>query len=174
MKRAVVALLLAALAFATAARAQFIPGQVLTATQLNAALSHPNITGGTVVTSVLTGNLLLSNFNGGTGATVNTCWLGNLTWGVCAPAGAGLTLTGRTLSLSIPGSVNDPLISTGTGSATNGARSGNTTTFATTSGALVSGHCVKADASGNLLDSGDTCGSGVGIAIAVTFLRFGL
>jgi len=49
---------------------------------------------------------------------------------------------------------NNPLIGTGTGVLAQGTRSGNTTAFATASGALTSGHGIVADASGNVIDSG--------------------
>lgn len=45
---------------------------------------------------------------------------------------------------------------------TSGAFSGNTTTFATTSGTLTSGDCVEFDSSGNLVAAGSPCGSGGG------------
>lgn len=43
-----------------------------------------------------------------------------------------------------------------------GTLSGNTTEFATVSGALTNTHCVRVDASGNLTDSGSVCASGSG------------
>lgn len=59
---------------------------------------------------------------------------------------------------------NLPVIGGGAGAApTVGSRSGNTTTFATTSGTLTSGNCAKFDASGNVVDNGSTCGGGGGI-----------
>lgn len=58
---------------------------------------------------------------------------------------------------------NLPVIGGGAGVApTVGSVSGNTTTFATTTGALNSGNCVEIDASGNLVDSGGACGGGSG------------
>jgi hypothetical protein len=42
-------------------------------------------------------------------------------------------------------------------------RSGNTSTFATTSGSLPNGHCVSFDVSGNLVDSGGACAGGPGV-----------
>lgn len=50
------------------------------------------------------------------------------------------------------------------------AISGNTTTIATTSGALTSGNCVEIDASGNLVDAGAGCGGG---AVAFSGLTSG-
>lgn len=57
------------------------------------------------------------------------------------------------------GSANAPLLSGGGGSTAMawGSRSGNTTTFGTTSGSLTTGDCIKIDASGNLIDSGSAC-----------------
>lgn len=63
---------------------------------------------------------------------------------------------------------NKPLIGNGTTAPSVGAASGNTTTFATTSGTLTSTHCVKIDASGNLVDSGATC---AGSPTAVTLTK---
>jgi len=54
---------------------------------------------------------------------------------------------------------NLPVIGGGAGVApTVGTRSGNTTSFATTSGTLTNGNCVKIDASGNLVDNAAACG----------------
>lgn len=39
------------------------------------------------------------------------------------------------------------------------ARTGNTNTYATSTGSLTSGHCVSIDASGNYIDNGSACGS---------------
>lgn len=57
---------------------------------------------------------------------------------------------------------NLPLIGNGTGAIAQGTRSGNTTTFATTTGTLTNGNCVKFDASGNLVDNGSVCGQSPG------------
>jgi hypothetical protein len=55
--------------------------------------------------------------------------------------------------------LNLPVIGGGAGGAPAvGTRSGNTISFATTSGALSSGDCAKFDASGNVIDNGATCG----------------
>lgn len=60
------------------------------------------------------------------------------------------------------GTSGQPLISAGGGSSPMawGSLSGNTTTFATKSGAWTTGNCVSVDASGNLVDNGTPCGSG--------------
>jgi hypothetical protein len=55
---------------------------------------------------------------------------------------------------------NNPLIGAGASAIAQGTRSGNTTTFATSSGALTSTHCVSIDASGNFVDAGGTCTTG--------------
>lgn len=58
---------------------------------------------------------------------------------------------------------NSPVIGGGGGAAPSvGARSGNTTTFGTTSGTLTNGHCVQIDGSGNLVDAGGACTTGGG------------
>lgn len=48
---------------------------------------------------------------------------------------------------------------------TSGTASGNTTTFATTTGTLTSGNCVQIDASGNLVDSGGLCGGSGSVSV---------
>ena len=57
---------------------------------------------------------------------------------------------------------NLPLIGNGTGAIAQGTRSGNTTTFATSTGSLTNGHCVSIDASGNFIDAGGACTTGGG------------
>ena len=56
--------------------------------------------------------------------------------------------------------VNAPLLGNGSNPIAVGARSGNTTTFATTSGGLTSGNCAKFDTNGNIVDNGAACGAG--------------
>jgi hypothetical protein len=88
---------------------------------------------------------------GGTGLTSGT------SGGILAYTASG------TLASSGALTANVPVIGGGAGVApSSGARSGNTTTFATTSGTLTSGNCAKFDASGNVVDNGSTCGSGGG------------
>lgn len=72
-----------------------------------------------------------------------------------------------TFNFNIPttaGTTGQPLISGGGGTTAMswGSLSGNTSTFATTNGALVSGHCVSIDASGNIQDLGAACATGSG------------
>jgi len=57
---------------------------------------------------------------------------------------------------------NLPLIGAGASAISQGTRSGNTTTFATSSGALTSGHCVSIDGSANFVDAGGACTTGGG------------
>lgn len=59
---------------------------------------------------------------------------------------------------------NLPLIGNGAAPIAQGTRSGNTTNFATSSGGLTPGNCVKIDANGNFVDNGGACGSGGGNA----------
>lgn len=85
---------------------------------------------------------------------------------VTASGTLGLTTTGTsggvayfssTSAISSSGllTANAPVLGGGVGaSPVSGARSGNTTTFATTSGVLTSGNAAKFDASGNLVDGG--------------------
>ena len=68
-----------------------------------------------------------------------------------------------TFNFNLPitaGTSGQPLLSGGGGATAMswGTLSGNTTTFATTSGSLVSGNCAKFDASGNIVDFGGSCG----------------
>ena len=68
-----------------------------------------------------------------------------------------------TFNFNLPitaGTSGQPLLSGGGGATAMswGTLSGNTTTFATTSGSLVSGNCAKFDASGNIVDFGGACG----------------
>lgn len=77
--------------------------------------------------------------------------------------------TTTTIASSPALTANLPLIGGGAGSApTVGSRSGNTTTFATTTGSLVDNNCISADIDGNLRDSGTPCSSsGFGVPLGV-------
>jgi hypothetical protein len=79
-------------------------------------------------------------------------------------SGGVLAFTGSTtIASSTVLSANNPVIGGGAGVApSSGARSGNTTTFATTSGSLTSGDCAKIDPNGNIVDQGAACGTGSG------------
>lgn len=94
---------------------------------------------------------------GGTGLASGT------SGGVLAFTASGTIASSGALSAS------NPVIGGGAGVApSSGSRSGNTTTFGTTTGTLTSGHCVSIDASGNLVDAGAACGSGSGTVTSVT------
>ncbi len=62
---------------------------------------------------------------------------------------------------------NLPILGNGASSLIQGTVSGNTTEFGTVSGALVSTHCLKADAGGNIVDSGAACSSTSGTVTSV-------
>lgn len=127
---------------------------------------------GNVHTLGWTGQLAVPQ--GGTGAaSLSGVLKGNVTSPVTSALAAdivalfsgcsGSTLIGADACHSF--TANLPLIGGGAGAApTVGTRSGNTTNFATTSGALPSGNCAKFDASGNIVDNGAACGSGGGSA----------
>jgi hypothetical protein len=55
---------------------------------------------------------------------------------------------------------NLPLLGNGTSAVAQGTRSGNTTSFATTTGSFTTGNCVKVDVNGNFVDHGSACGTG--------------
>lgn len=75
--------------------------------------------------------------------------------------------TTTTILSSAALTANLPVIGGGAGVAPAvGTRSGNTTAFVTTTGALTTNNCAKWDASGNAVDAGTTCGGG-GSAITI-------
>lgn len=86
---------------------------------------------------------------------VKTSDVSGTTW---TEVGAGSGTVTHTGTLT----ANLPIIGNGSADITTGTRSGNTTEFATISGALTSGNCIKSDASGNLVDAAATCGGGGG------------
>lgn len=55
-----------------------------------------------------------------------------------------------------------PILGNGTASLTQGTLSGNTSTFATATGVLTTGHCVSIDGAGNFIDAGGACTTGGG------------
>lgn len=84
---------------------------------------------------------------------------------VCTPSGTSGGIpyfsSASALSSSAALTANAPVIGGGAGAAPSvGSRSGNTTEFATVSGALTSGHATVADVSGNIVDSGAAPGTG--------------
>lgn len=96
---------------------------------------------------------------------------------LCAPALAQVTPGTTPLSIAkggtnrtAPFTSNLPVIGNGSGALAQGTRSGNSTTFATSSGALTSGDCVKIDAGGNFVDSGAACGANSNTPFVQDFL----
>lgn len=74
----------------------------------------------------------------------------------------GFTASGVIASSSAL-TLNLPVLGGGAGATpVSGARSGNTTTYGTTSGALTNGHCLQVDPSGNIVDAGGACTTGGG------------
>lgn len=53
-------------------------------------------------TNYVTGNLLIANFDSGTGATGSTCWKGNGHWGSCSTGGGNVNTPGPTTINNIP------------------------------------------------------------------------
>lgn len=62
------------------------------------------------------------------------------------------------------GGANAPLFNNGSGGFTNGTRSGNTTSVATTSGTLTNGHNAGFDSNGNVVDNGVSITAPVSVA----------
>lgn len=102
---------------------------------------------------------------------VGTITAGTWSGGTITPAHGGTGLTSGTagglLAFSAPGTLvstgtftsGAPILGGGSGLPTAGTVSGNTTEFATISGALISGNFTKSDASGNLVDAGTAIGN---------------
>lgn len=107
----------------------------------------------------------VSSVFGRTGVVVAT--LGDYTFSLVG--GTALVNQGGTGATSF--TANLPLIGNGTSLITQGTRSGNTTSFATTSGAMTNGNCVSIDANGNLVAAGGACtiGGGSGTVTSVGF-----
>lgn len=113
----------------------------------------------------------------------------SFTGGLISVAGSPITTSG-TLALTVAGTSGGipyfssssawassaaltsglPVIGGGAGMApTVGTVSGNTTEFGTVSGALVSGDCLKADASGNIVDNSAACSTATVTSVAASF-----
>ena len=130
----------------------FVSNQILTASELNSALSAK-----VDYTSPL-GTFAFQNYAtppaiGGT--TPNTGKFSSLT--LSTPLAVPQGGTGATSFTS-----SAPIIGSGSSALSVGSRSGSTTVFGTTAGSLTSGDCAQFDASGNIVDSGGSCGSGGG------------
>jgi hypothetical protein len=134
--------------------------------------SVPNTS--TVGTSVIAGaasNGLLYNNSGVLGnlATANS--------GVVVTSNTGIpSITSGPLGIDHGGlgatsfTANLPIIGNGSSNPIVGSRSGNTTVFATSNGALTANDCVKVDASGNFVDAGATCGANANTPYVQDFL----
>ena len=87
--------------------------------------------------------------------------------------GSGNTsLSGKASSASVNVSgltASKPVLTDSSKNLGSGTYSGSTTVVATSSGALVNGDCVSIDASGNYVDNGSPCGTGVGGVTSVGF-----
>lgn len=125
---------------------------------------------GSLVTSCAIGvNAERGTFAASTGIAAATC---NLSLeGLRSGASGGVPYFGAAgiLAASSVLSANNPVIGGGAATApASGSRSGNTTIFATTTGAQTSGDCVSIDASGNHIANGSPCKSGTVTSIATT------
>lgn len=95
--------------------------------------------------------------------SANTGWFGPTSGGATAPTFRSLVVADLPNPYGTSSfTSNAPVIGNGSGALTVGSRSGNTTTFGTTTGSLTSGHCAQFDASGNLVDAGAACSAGGG------------
>lgn len=109
-----------------------------------------------------------------TGGAINGTAIG----GSSPAAGAFTTLSATTpLGVTSGGlgvatlTANKPVLGNGTSPVVLGSTSGNTTVFATSTGTLTNGHCVKIDASGNYVDAGAACGLPALSADATAYIR---
>lgn len=129
-------------------------GTVLTDAAGNGTLSWTSVAGTGTVTSVA---LSMPGIFSVTGSPVTTS--GTLTATASGTSGGIPYFSSATaLASSAVLTAGNPVIGGGAGTAPlSASRSGNTTVFGTTSGALVSGNCLKSDASGNLVDQGAVC-----------------
>lgn len=122
--------------------------------------------------------IALSDLSGTTSNIAASTLLGNPTGSpaaaqpitITSPLAFSGTSLGVTTPITVPNggtglstfTSNLPLIGNGAGNLAQGTRSGNTTSFATTSGTLTNSHCVSIDPSGNFVDAGAICGTGGG------------
>lgn len=115
------------------------------ASTLPTAVQGNITTVGTVGTGTWAGTAI-AGIHGGTGLTSFTA--------------GGILYSPTTTTVASSGvlTLDQPLFGGGAGAApTVGTKSGNTDEVATVSGALVSGNCLKSDASGNAVDAGNPC-----------------
>lgn len=125
------------------------------------AIAPSDLSGVGLNFSIIGGTLLCSQMPALTGAittTGGTCAT-NITTPITVPNGGSGTTTFT---------ANLPILGNGSSQMIPGAKSGNTNTFATTNGVLVSGHCVQLDSNLNFVDSGNACGVGGGGSGTVT------
>jgi hypothetical protein len=130
-------------------------GASLTAS--NGGVVYTNATSCAVLAGTATANLPLLS-----GSSTTPSWA-TISYPASATSG-GLAYFSSTSAMASSAvlTANNPVIGGGAGVApSSGARSGNTTTFATTSGTLPSGNCARFDASGNVVDAQSTCGGAV-------------
>lgn len=105
-----------------------------------------------------------------TSAASGVASLGGMT-GVIA-CGVGLTCAGQTISNSFLMNLTAglPVIGNGTSAPTTGTKTGSTTLFVTGSGSYVATNCIRADASGNLVDAGLPCNAGTNVSYSQDYL----
>lgn len=82
--------------------------------------------------------------------------------------------SGTTIASSNALTANLPVFGGGAATAPfSGTLSGNTTKVGSVSGSFITGNCLKADASGNIVDNGSACGSGGSLTIGTTTIGAG-
>ena len=132
----------------------------------------------------VTGNLPVTNLNRGTGCDSSHFWRGDAAWGTAvtsvatsAPLGGARSpeldaeLTTCTTNASAL-TANLPVIGAGGQATAIGTRTGNTTQFASWTGATTAARCVNTDASGNLQITAADCGVGGGGTISGLTIGF--
>lgn len=100
---------------------------------------------------------------GSTGSTAGSVIFSGSSTGAVTVKGSSTTVGTYNFNLPVTaGTSGQPLLSGGGSAAamTYGSLQGNTSTFATTTGAFTNGDCVAVNASGTLVDNGTPCGSG--------------